>query len=217
MPIFTPNPELRNQIFQNVRDQVLKPRDGIHLSDTCFCSRKAYFRKMDMAPSATDEQCLLWLTGFAFQAYMFPLELEEGLLVDGINCTPDVRTGIEVKTTRQSSKKFVPEEMAHWHRQILGYAKALGKLEYDLVVMFITGNYAPPFPSLDCWHIQATQEEVDQNWRVVLEKAEVLRGSILLGIPPLPDPWSWEGQYCECWELCPDTPCHNRRTLKKSL
>lgn len=156
--IITKSPELRQQIFNNIRNAVVKERTGIHLSDLLFCSRKAYFRKLGLSLQPSDELCLLWLTGYAFQAYLFPKDEETSILVggitynpngetevtiDGIVCTPDILSGIEVKSTRQSMRKFAPESMSHWTRQILGYCKALGKLEYDLVVMFVCGCLSP--------------------------------------------------------------------------
>jgi hypothetical protein len=165
---FTKNPELKDNILQQITKTVCEERTGIHLSDTLYCLRKAYWRRIGMTPEPTEEQIMLWVTGYAFQAYLFPSEEEMTIEVDGINCSPDIPTGIEVKSTRQSMGKFIPGEMPQWNRQILGYCKALGKLEYDLVVLFVCGDYKPPFPSLDCWHIEATQEEVDANWAAIL-------------------------------------------------
>lgn len=209
------NPELKETIYSSIRSAVAKEREGIHLSDLIYCSRKAYFRKMGLSPKPTNEQCVLWMTGYAFQAFMFPLDEEVPVIIDGIHCTPDIPRGIEVKSTRQSSRRFEFESMRHWQRQILGYCKALNKLEYDLVVMFVCGNYAPPFPDIDCWHIEATQEEVETNWTEVLQRAVKLQIAIESNFPPEPDCEPWEGGYCECVDLCPDTACFRKRQLKE--
>lgn len=211
----TKNPELRKQVFDNIRAVVTKERPGIHLSDTNFCSRKAFWRKKGLAPPPTDKQCLLYATGHAFQAWLFPFEMEESLLVDGINCTPDIPSGIEVKSTRQSMRKFDFSDMGHWQRQILGYCKALNKLEYDLVVMFVMGDYAPPFPDMDCWHISASQEEVEANWEEVLMRASRLREALETDTLPEPDNELWEGDYCECVDFCVDTACYRKKQLQK--
>lgn len=195
---------LRSQIFDNIRKTVTEDREGIHLSDLIYCSRKAYWRMKGMAPSATDKQCLLWTTGYAFQHWLFPAEIEVPIQVDGIWCSPDISSGIEVKSTRQSSGNFDFDSMLHWKRQILGYCKALNKLEYDLVVMFVCGNYKPPFPNLDCWHIVATQEEVDENWLWICSKALILTHALLTNTPPEPDNEPWECKMCEAINLCSD-------------
>lgn len=214
------NSELKERIYQNIRDTVATDRTGIHLSDLIYCSRKAYFRKLGLSPPPSDELCVMWMTGYAFQAYMFPLDEEVPLIVDGIGCTPDIPSGIEVKSTRQSSKNFDLSTNTHWKRQILGYCKALNKLEYDLVVLFVCGNYAPPFPDIDCWHIGVTQEEVDESWEEMLRRKlalEVALDSDLFtggGTPPEPNCEDWEWKYCENVDMCQDTACYRRKQLK---
>jgi len=213
--IISPNPELREKIYNNIRDTVTKEREGIHLSDLNYCSRKAFFRRTGLSPQPTDELCVMWMTGFAFQTYMFPLEKEIPLVVEGIICTPDISNGIEVKSTRQSSRNFDLESMEHWKRQILGYCKALNKLEYDLVVLFVCGNYAPPFPDIDCWHIETTVEEVEDNWNELLRRKHNLLVALTEGIPPKPDCADWEWKYCENIDLCLDTSCYKKKCMGK--
>lgn len=208
------NPELRQKILDNIRATVDKPREGIHLSDLIYCTRKAYFRKIGLAPLPSDEQCLMWLTGFAFQAYMFPLDVELPLRVEGVNCSPDVPSGIEVKSTRQSMRKFNFLSMGGWKRQILGYCKALNQLEYDLAVMFVCGNYAPPFPDIDCWHIVAEVGEVEENWDEVMRKKLILEEALGDGaMPEEPDCDDFEWKYCECVDMCEGTVCWNKKQL----
>lgn len=206
---------LEEQVFNNIRSIVDVPRDGIHLSDLIYCSRKAYFRKKGLAPTPSKELCLLWLTGYAFQAYMFPADKEQTFLIDGVDCTPDIPSGIEVKSTRQSYKYFDLLTNVHWKRQILGYCKALNKTHYSLVVMFVCGNYAPPFPDIQCFAIQTTQEEIDANWGMVLNQKKKLVEALEQNIPPEPDCEDWEWEYCDCIDLCPDTVCANKKRVKE--
>lgn len=212
--IILKNSEMKEIIYNNIRATMTKERTGIHLSDLIYCIRKPYFRKMGLSSLPSNELCVLWMTGYAFQAYMFPLDEEITIQVDGINCTPDILSGIEVKSTRQSSRKFSLEDMGHWKRQILGYCKALNKLEYDLVVLFLMGNYAPPFPDIDCWHIGTTVEEVEDNWQEILTKRNILEEALKIGIPPEPDCEDWEWSYCENIGMCPDTVCWRKMELK---
>ena len=210
----TKNPELRNRIYNNIRETVTTDRSGIHLSDLIYCSRKAYFRKLGLAPPPSDELCTLWMTGFAFQAYMFPKDKEIPVVIDSINCTPDLPSGIEVKSTRASLRKFDLNNVTQYKRQILGYCKALGKLEYDLVVLFVCGDYAPPFPKVDCWHIVTTQEEVDANWNECLLRATKILIALEKKEPPEPDCMDWEFEYCENIDMCQDTVCWRKKQMK---
>jgi len=213
---FELSPEMRQRVFDQIRAAVVKDRAGIHLSDNIYCLRKAYFRKMGLSPQPSDELCLLWLTGYAFQAYMFPLDKEITFQVDGIDCTPDIPSGIEVKSTRMSMGKFDPNNQLHWQRQILGYCKALNLLEYDLVVMHVAGNYRPPFPDIVCYRIKTTQEEIDFNWQVILENAKNLQEALTSQTPPVPTCQDWEWEHCENVELCPDTACYRKYRMKKT-
>ena len=212
--IITNNPELKEVIYNNIRDTVTGERTGVHLSDLIYCSRKAYFRKMGMSPPPSSELCVLWMTGFAFQVYMFPKEKEIAVELDGIWCTPDITRGIEVKSTRRSSRKFNLDDVVQYKRQILGYCKVLDKLEYDLVVLFVCGNYAPPFPDVDCWHIETTQEEVDANWQEALFRAFRIQLALQHKVPPEPDCMDWEWEYCENIEFCQDTVCWRKKNLR---
>lgn len=212
--IITKNPDLQAKVYQNIRESMVKDRQGMHLSDLIYCNRKAYFKKKGLAPVPSDELCMLWMTGYAFQAYMFPSDKEVTTVVDGVNCTPDIPSGIEVKSTRQSAGRFTVESMEHWKRQILGYCKSLGLLEYDLVVMFVCGNYKPPFPSMDCWHISVSQDEVDNNWALVQVKKAILEKALVDNVPPFPDCENWEWEYCEFIGNCPNTQCSRKRQLK---
>ena len=217
----TKNIELRKEVLDNIRQTITgHEREGIHLSDLIYCSRKFLIRRAGLAPEPSDEQCMLFMTGFAFQAFMFPKDDEIPYIYDNIICTPDIPTGIEVKSTRRSMGKFSVWDMQHWQKQILGYCKALDKLEYDLVVLFVCGDYKPPFPNMDCWHIQATQEEVNANWAEITARRDKLLAFITstdsVGITDVePDCADWEWEFCENWRYCPDTTCYQKRRLKE--
>ncbi len=173
--IITENPELRKQVYDNIRETVCSERTGVHLSDLIYCSRKAYWRKLGMAAAPSDDLCVLWMTGYAFQAFMFPHDEEVPVVVDGVNCTPDIPTGIEVKSTRRSSRKFDLNDITQYKRQILGYCKALGKLEYDLAVLFVCGNY--------CLHPDTRVLKADLTWDSL---GNIKVGDILIGVDEFP-------------------------------
>lgn len=216
-----PNEELKTRLLDLVRAKVVKERTGIHLSDLDLCLRKAYFRIKKIAPEPSDQQCLLYISGLAFQSFLLPTE-EEVLTVDGINCSPDYIDAeglIEVKSTRQSSKKFHPEGMVHWTRRILGYMKALGLLEANLVVFFTAGDWSPPFPQLLCWKATTTLTERETNWIGILNRKATLEYALEDGIPPSYDyTETWEGEYCELpLELCPECVGKRKARLKEGL
>ena len=201
------NTQLYDTILNSLRDK-FKDRQGIHLSDLIFCLRKAYFRKMLESPPATEEQLMLFATGFAFQSWMFPGQEKEYEL-DGIKCSPDAH-GIEFKTTRASIAKFNVWDMEHWLRQIKGYCKVLELIEFDLVVLFLMGSYKPPFPTLGTpFHLIFTQQEINDNWAYMLNRKSILEYALTMSIPPVQHTeMDWEGKFCAHKELqCKDFNC----------
>ena len=192
-----PNETLRDKILEDIKGR-FGERDGIHLSDLTLCLRKPFFRKTGLAPPITEQQALLYISGFAFQKYLITSD-EKVFTLDGINCTPDYfgpdNELIEIKSTRASSKDFKLTDMQHWIKQILGYQKVLGPMgisKVDLVILHLMGDWHPPFPSLDVWTVEASQNEVEANWREMLKRKIVLEKSLKDGIPPsteFTEPW----------------------------
>jgi hypothetical protein len=75
--IIRPDPEYRRRILTEQRTKmgVGVRRDGLHVSDLIFCSRKAWAeRVMDFAENVPDETILLWVRGLS----------HEDLIADGI-------------------------------------------------------------------------------------------------------------------------------------
>lgn len=209
------NNSLTVDVLNNIKETVLADREGIHLSDLIYCIRKPFWKNKGLTPKPTTDQAVLWLTGFAFQAYMFPHDEEVTNVVEGIYCTPDIPSGIEVKSTRMSAGKFNPEDMNHWIRQMMGYCYVLEKTEYDLVVMFVCGDYKPPFPSIKSYHFEFTTEEIIDNWNMITDNRDKLLQAYATDTPPEPNPSDWEWQYCECIDNCPDTECYRKKQLKE--
>ncbi len=195
---------LYEQIKSTIWARVVKERKDWHLSDSIWCARKTYFRKKKLAPPPSMRQLMLWTMGYAFQDWLFPNNKEQEIEVDGVVCTPDVSLGIEVKSTRGSEAKFNIYEADSWLKQIKGYCKALGKREYDLVPLFLCGDYKPPFPSLPIpSHLEFTQQEIDDNWLEVLGRKGLVEACLEQSrVPPANYKYPWECKDCECKCLC---------------
>ena len=203
--LITENKELYGKIIQSLRSK-FGEREGIHLSDLIYCLRKAYFRKTNQAPDASDEQLMMYVMGMAIQNWMFP-EPEKVIELDGIACSPDVASGIEVKSTRKSMGKFNVMEMEHWLKQIKGYCKVMGKTEFDLVTFFVCGDYKPPFPKLGIPKtLTFTPLEIEENWNTMKERKIELDKALKNNVaPPFGTEMSWECEKCEIGPLyCKD-------------
>ena len=82
----------------------------------------------------------------------------------------------EIKTTWKSARKPIEAQWT-WLAQVKSYCKALPTLCARLHVVYINGDYdynrpGPP-PQYIIYSLQFTQEELDDNWQMILnEKAD---------------------------------------------
>lgn len=116
---------------------------------------------------------------------------DEGIYMspDGVN--PVLLAGEEFKCTWMSSRAGVMDEngqplekFVHWFIQMMGYAKWLDVDRFILRVFFVNGNYnrsgklqsgeADPEsgPTLKSYDIRFTQEEVEENWTMLINVAK---------------------------------------------
>jgi len=102
----------------------------------------------------------------------------------------------ELKTTRRSAKKhYVDEEIpVTWLAYMMGGCKIRHTNQYDLIVLYMMGNYAPPFPQLYTDTFTFTDEEIEDNWTVIKYNKGVLDTALAENKPPTPF------QHCLDWE-----------------
>lgn len=96
---------------------------------------------------------------------------------DGIICSPD---GIDPTDWRLEEFKFTwmssydaPEhaKFRHWLWQMQAYCYVLGTTRSRLRAFFVNGNYRGHQPEYRVWNIDFTEEELDQNWRMLKKHA----------------------------------------------
>lgn len=77
----------------------------------------------------------------------------------------------EVKLTYKSTKTVGNlETQWMWLAQCKGYCKGLNTRTAYLHVLFVCGDYKYPItPQLKVWKIQFTQEEIDDNWELLID------------------------------------------------
>jgi hypothetical protein len=77
----------------------------------------------------------------------------------------------EVKTTYKSTKT-VGDLLGQWMwiAQMKGYCKGLHTRVAYLHVLFLCGDYKYPItPQLKCWRVEFTQDEIDDNWEMMID------------------------------------------------
>lgn len=78
----------------------------------------------------------------------------------------------EVKCTWKSARTVASalEQQHMWMWQIKAYCKALNTRFAMLHVLFVCGDYSYPIkPTLRKWLLEFTQEEIDQNWEMLMQ------------------------------------------------
>ena len=112
----------------------------------------------------------------------------------------------ELKTTRRSAKKhYIDEEIpVTWLAYMMGGCKIRQTNQYDLIVLYMMGNYAPPFPQLYTDTFYFTDEEIETNWGMVISNKVVLDSALAEGKPPTPfmHCYDWECNYCRYKLVC---------------
>jgi len=112
----------------------------------------------------------------------------------------------EVKTTRKSAKYHYLDDAlpVTWVDYMLGGCYMMDRTEYDLIILYISGNFAPPFPQIYAETEQFSQEEIRENWTKILHRKAILDEALILNIPPEPfqNCYDWECKYCRYQLVC---------------
>ena len=211
------NPELKNKILNHLSSlyKIKEIRESNHLSSYVTCRTKAFFdQKQAIEP--TEQEVMLFALGYGLQDVLTPKDAKAKLYnVEGIMYRPDMSFQVtkseidlllELKTTRKSAKHHYIDESipVTWLTYMKGGCKMVGTLTYDLAVLYMMGNYAPPFPQIYCDSFTFEQAEIDSNWSDILARKWVLDKALKECKPPAPfqNCYDWECTYCRYKLLC---------------
>ena len=202
------NPQLDRLILDHLAEKykLRQQRVGVHLSSLIYCLTRSFFDSVSLV-EPTDEEVMLFALGLGLQAEFTPAEATTPVYEkDGITFSPDFVLKLngsgysELKTTRGSMKKYLaidglPEI---WIEYIKGGCYIREVTEYNLAVLYMMGNYAPPFPTIHSETLVFEPEELQSNWGYLLGRKEVYDLAVLNNKPPKPFKWnkSWECKNC---------------------
>jgi hypothetical protein len=105
--------------------------------------------------------------------YIRPGEMEcEGII--GSPDAYDVEDGavLEFKATWVSSKRDILTIRHYWW-QLLAYAKMLETQKAVLVAFYVNGDYTNRVPQMKAWDAFFTQDEIEQNWQMLVRNKEM--------------------------------------------
>jgi len=182
----------RYHLFQN--------REGIHATDCIYCLRKAYWNRVNPLPP-TPAEILYYLRGLGMQDAL--LGGKSGSLVShqGIALSPDFfedGTLAELKTTMISEKTLDANEFPEgWLRQLMAYCYALNLKSAVLIVLTIIKS------KLLSYIVTFSSEELEENWRWILERAKELGIAYEKNIvPKVEEEEKWQCSSCRYCLRC---------------
>jgi len=205
----TENPALARQIIELLEQEYKLEKPLPHLTELVYCLTRSYYDRIDPLP-ANEREILLFALGWGLERLLLKQQRKaEPGIVEGIHYTPDFLAFTdlpgELKTTRMSSGKFSAETMpVTWKRQILGYMKCMEVIGFELAVLFITGDYKPPFPQGKGYRASADAGEVEANWEWLLERKVIYMNCIEQKLIPFPRMFAeeWECKHCRYAVRC---------------
>lgn len=211
------NPELKRRILDHLAElyNIKERREPNHLSSYVYCRTKGFFDQKQTA-EPTDEEVMMFALGYGLQDVLTPRNAAAPVYnKHGVIYRPDMSFSIptaeveqlvELKTTRKSAKfhyldEHIPET---WMEYMKGGCYIQGTNRYDLAVLYMMGNYSPPFPDIYCDTFEFTQKELDENWLEIMNRKMVL--DTALSSSQLPEPFKncrdWECKYCRYLMVC---------------
>lgn len=210
------NPELKRKILDHLANlyKIKEVRESNHLSSYITCRTKSFLdQKQTTEP--TDEEVMLFALGYGLQDVLTPKDAGAPVIVrDGITYRPDMILSNrlnEIKTTRKSAKYHYLDDSlpVTWVDYMMGGCYMMEKTEYDLIILYMMGNYSPPFPDIYAeTELFGTQQfdknEIEENWQKILAQKAILDEALTTGTPPEPfkNCYSWECKYCRYKLVC---------------
>lgn len=91
---------------------------------------------------------------------------------DGIGYSADGSYLEEYKCTWKSFRKFDFEDQWYWLTQAKAYLMMVGLTHCVHRVLFINGNYSPPYPIYAIIRSRFDEMEIEENWNMIIRHAE---------------------------------------------
>ena len=172
------NPELKRKVLDHLADLygIREVREPNHLSSYVYCRTKG-FLDQKAASQSNDEEVMLFALGYALQDVLTPKDANAPLVEKhGIMYRPDMILSSrqnEIKTTRRSAKNHYMDEYLPqtWLDYMMGGCYMMETNEYDLIVLYMMGNY--------CLAPDTLVLRADLNWEFL---GNIKVGDNLIGV-----------------------------------
>jgi hypothetical protein len=165
--------ELLNQMVEEMRDD---SRADMSVTGMIYCLTKNYLNETEGRRPFSRRQTLLFYTGLALEEVILPkVRTGEVVFADGLTGHTDHSNKTELDEVKSTRKKMFDDRddevlTEAWNRQFLSYLHMTGLTEGRFIILYLMGNYAPPFPDIRVYNAVATPEEIATNWEWIKDR-----------------------------------------------
>jgi len=153
---------------------------------------------------------MLFALGYGLQDVLTPKDATAPVIEKaGIIYSPDMILSNrlnEIKTTRKSAKYHYMDDSlpVTWVDYMMGGCYMMEKTEYDLIILYMMGDYSPPFPDIYAETVRFENGELEENWLKILRNKLTLDQALVVGVPPEPfkNCYDWECRFCRYKLVC---------------
>lgn len=167
-------------------------RNDMSVTSMIYCLTKTYLNEHEERRPLTRRQTLLFYTGLGLEQVILPEDRNaEVIFADGLKGHTDHSTDTELDEVKSTRKKMFddrPDEILTdgWRRQFLSYLHIKNLLKGRFIILYLMGNYGPPFPDIRVYDVEATHDEVSDNWEWILARKVTYLEFKEQGLPPTP-------------------------------
>ncbi len=200
MPTIADDEELREFFLTKLQEKCAPVRTEIHVSDLCYCLRKAFWRRFKNR-QLSEQQLIFFLDGHqrheGLQGLVKNLKHEVEIRHYGVVGHLDLmdKHPIEIKTTRAKPNGQKP---GHYIRQGAYYCLLTGTNTFSLITQYINDGV------LKFETVNFSKEDLDRYLEDMLGDRDLLQQAYdtkNISVLPLPDD-NWQCAKCEFQQDC---------------
>lgn len=187
------NLTVRRRILEALT-HVSYPSKGYRITMLTCCPSKTYYGKVGLKEYVPDERTLIFARGRAHHSILEVYKTREiHVEREGIRGDIDMKDerATEIFTTTigkkrmenvEDVKKVFPMKVS----QLEAYLHMIGAVEGDLLVFYLFGDYSRPIkPDLEVYTLVFDKEELDRNWKLLVDRKEEIECALRDKTPPL--------------------------------
>jgi hypothetical protein len=178
------NPALGKAVLELLVQEYTQEKPLPHVTELIYCLTRSYYdRQPDRLPP-NEREILLFSSGWGLERLLLKNQQKVAVgILDGIHFSPDFLAFTDVpgelKTTRMGRKRLAESGLpSGWQKQILSYMKCLNITEYELAIFNVIAPELMPF------RCKATVEEIEDNWKRLLERKQIYMYCIQQHVAP---------------------------------